>query len=157
MPVPSVPWLLMVLALASPFPVCAQFTFTTNNGTITVTGYTGTNPMVVVPSTTNGFPVTSIGISAFEYKTFTSITIPGSVTNLGDNAFRNCGSLSNVFLSDGLARIGNGAFSFCPKLVQLAIPNSVTFVGDSAFSATALTNIVVPANVAYVGPGAFAA
>jgi hypothetical protein len=36
----------------------AQFTFTTNNGAITVTEYTGAGGNVVIPSAINGYPVT---------------------------------------------------------------------------------------------------
>ncbi len=53
--------------LAVPALVQAQFTFTTNNGAITITGY---NPAAglnaVIPAATNGYPVTSIGDYAFE-------------------------------------------------------------------------------------------
>jgi hypothetical protein len=44
----------------------AQFTYVTNAGTITITGYTGPGGSVVVPDTIEGFPVTTIGDSAFE-------------------------------------------------------------------------------------------
>ena len=56
--------LLMLLALAE--GVQAQFSFTTNNGTITITRYTGTDVVVVIPSSINGYPVTSIGDMAFQ-------------------------------------------------------------------------------------------
>ena len=48
--------------------VNAQFTFTTNNGAIMITGYTGSGGAVFIPSTTNGYPVTSIGDAAFSNK-----------------------------------------------------------------------------------------
>jgi hypothetical protein len=61
--------------------VQAQFTFTTNNGAITITGYTGSGGAVAIPSTTNGYPVTTtIRDYAFNWCTsLTSVTIPGSV------------------------------------------------------------------------------
>src|SRR5258708_23772698 len=43
----------------------AQFNYTTNNGAITITLYTGSGGIVTVPDTINGFPVTTIGDSAF--------------------------------------------------------------------------------------------
>src|SRR5712671_6575229 len=141
--------------LALPAVVQAQFTFTTNNGAITITGYTGSGGAVVIPDTTNGYPVTSIRSSTFEYKNLTSVTIPGSITNIGDSAFNNCSSLTNVTLSDGLANIGNYAFQGCFKLAGVTIPNSVTIIGNYAFSSTALTNVVIPANVTIIGGGAF--
>ena len=43
----------------------AQFTFITNNGAITITGYTGPGRAVTIPDTINGLPVTSIGEMVF--------------------------------------------------------------------------------------------
>ena len=62
----------------------------------------------------------------------TSVTIPNSVTSIGDKAFYNCSSLTSV-------TIGNG----------------VTSIGDYAFCNAALTSIVVPDNVTFIGEGAF--
>jgi hypothetical protein len=53
----------LLLVLALPAVVRAQFTFTTNNGTITT--YTESGGPVTIPSTINGLPVTSIGDGAF--------------------------------------------------------------------------------------------
>jgi hypothetical protein len=66
-----------LLLLTLPRLTQAQFTFTTNNGTITITGYTGPGGAVTIPDATNGYPVVCIADSAFYYKTIvTSMTIP---------------------------------------------------------------------------------
>jgi len=83
MKTPIKPLLSALLLLALPAAVHAQFTFTTNNGAITITKYTASGGDVIIPDTTNGYPVTSIGSTAFEYAGLTSVTIPDSVTNLG--------------------------------------------------------------------------
>jgi hypothetical protein len=56
----------LLLLLTLPAAVQAQFNFTTNNGTITITGYTGPGGAVTIPSAINVLPVTSIGDDAFE-------------------------------------------------------------------------------------------
>ena len=61
----------------------AQFHYTTNNGTITITGYTGPGGLVIVPSTINGLPVTVIGDNSFSYcADLVGITIPNDVTRI---------------------------------------------------------------------------
>ena len=62
-----------------------EFNYTINNGTITITGYTGPGGAVTIPDTINGLPVTSIGDCAFYNCTsLTSVTIPNSVTSIGN-------------------------------------------------------------------------
>jgi formylglycine-generating enzyme required for sulfatase activity len=87
-----------LLLLALPAVGQAQLLFTTNNGAITITGYTGSPTVLNIPSATNGYPVTSIGDRAFSNCTsLTSVTIPNSVTSIGYNAFYGCTSLTNVY------------------------------------------------------------
>src|SRR5580692_4598115 len=117
-------WLMLLLPV-SPAMVKAQLMLETNNGSIMITGFTG-GGNVVIPATTNGYEVTSIGISAFSFCTsLSSITIPGTVTNIGIDAFNDCSSLTNVVLSDGIVSIGDLAFGFC-GLISVTIPDSVT-------------------------------
>src|ERR1035438_9310400 len=60
-------WILPVLLLALPIVVEAQYTYTTNNGTLTITQYTGPGGDVIIPDTITGLPVTSIGIRSEEH------------------------------------------------------------------------------------------
>jgi len=66
-------------------PAMAQFTFTTNNGAITITeGCTDySRSVVIIPSTINGYPVTSIGVNAFNGCPLTSVVNLDSVTSIG--------------------------------------------------------------------------
>ena len=126
--------LLVLLFLALPAAVHAQFDFTTNNGTLTVKKYTGTGGAVTIPDTTNGLLVTSIAEMAFvQNPLLTGVTVPNSVTNIGDNAFYNCTSLAKVALGSGVNNIGWGAFAFCTHLTNLTVPSSVTKIGNEAF------------------------
>ena len=79
----------LVLWLITPQLRALDFTCTTNNGAITITGYTGPGTVVILPSSINGLPVTSIGEGAFSHCTnLTNLRIPHSVTNVGRGAFQ---------------------------------------------------------------------
>ena len=85
---------MLLLPLLFPPVVQAQFNYTNNgDGTVTITGYTAPVTAVTIPNTINGLPVTSIGYDAFYNGAtpgpgiLTSVTIPDSVTSIGDFAF----------------------------------------------------------------------
>ena len=63
----------------------------------------------------------------------TSVTIPGSITSIGDSAFRGCTSLTSVTIPDSVTSIGDYAFRGCTSLTSITIPDSVTTIGSSAF------------------------
>src|ERR1039458_8440071 len=58
------------LLLLLPVVSQCQYQYTTNNSTITITGYTGSGGAVTIPSTINNLPVTSIGEYAISYAVF---------------------------------------------------------------------------------------
>lgn len=105
------------------------------NGTITINKYIGSEPDVTIPSQIDGKKVTSIGFSAFmDNQNLKSVTIPDSITEIGGYAFNNCGSLEQVELSDGLGSIGVYAFWGCNSLKNITIPNSLNDVKGGAFA-----------------------
>jgi hypothetical protein len=136
-------WLLLVV----PSIVQAQFTFTTNSDdTITLTQYTGSNNVVVIPAATNGYPVTSLGYGSFSSTNIISVTIPGSVTSIGDEAFAGCNNLAGITFPGSLTNIGIAAFNSCWSLTNVSIPANVANIGDYAFVfCTNLTAINVDA------------
>ena len=85
-----------------------------------------------------------------------SYTIPGSVNNIGVQAFYSCNNLTNVTLSRGITSIAESAFRDCERLACVTVPDSVTNIGDSAFSrCTGLKSIKIPDNIASIGFSAF--
>jgi hypothetical protein len=145
----------------------AAFTYTINDGAIDITGYVGSGGVVIIPTNINGLTVTSIGEDAFYATSLTSVTIPGSVTNIGFQAFSGCSSLiaitvaaTNLFYSST-----NGVLFDKSQSTLIAypggiggsytIPNSVTSIGDVAFQGCILTNVTIPDSVTNIGAYAF--
>src|SRR6266487_722035 len=117
---------LLLLPLFSPAAsVQAQFEYRIDNGTITITGYTGPGGAVVIPDTINSLPVTSIGQSAFELHTsLTSVTIPDSVASIGRFAFARCDGLPSVTVPGSVTNIAGFAFFYCTSLNAITVDAS---------------------------------
>lgn len=89
--------------------------------------------------------VTSIGNWAFSESGLTSIVIPNGVTKIGSYAFSWCSDLAEVSFPDTLTTIGSSAFYECVSLTDAALPDSVTVLGDSVFwDCRSLKNVTIP-------------
>ncbi len=101
--------------------------------------------------------VTSIGNYAFEgCSGLTSATIGNSVTSIGNYAFEGCSGLTSIDIPNSVTAISSGAFTGCSGLTSVDIPNSVTSIGSGAFSGcSGLTSVSIPASVISIGKHAF--
>jgi hypothetical protein len=131
----------------------SDFTYVTENGGVTITGYTGNEKAVVIPETINGTPVTAVGKSAFTRKKLTGVTFPGTVTVIGEKAF-SYNRLTDLTLPDSVAVVEYMAFSN-NRLSKVNLPNSLTSIGMSAFAGNRLKTIFLPDSLEYIGDMAF--
>ncbi|MBR1717472.1 MAG: leucine-rich repeat protein, partial [Paludibacteraceae bacterium] len=84
------------------------------------------------------------------------VTIPNSVTSIGDSAFYRCSGLTSVTIGNSVTSIGERAFEFCSSLTSVTIPNSVTSIGDVAFwQCSGLTSVTIGNSVTSIGNQAF--
>ena len=117
-----------------------DYTYEENeDGTITITSYTGDAEELVIPSEIDGKTVSAIGSGIFSplnggNSTVKKITVPASVKTIGEEAFACATALEEVYIEDGVTEIGNSAFASCINLKKITIPKSVTKIGDYAFS-----------------------
>ena len=63
----------------------------------------------------------------------TSITIPSSVTSLGNNCFESCSGLTSITIPSSVTSLGYWCFSYCSGLTNITIPSSVTYLGSKCF------------------------
>jgi hypothetical protein len=98
--------------------------------------------------------ITTIGDDAFAGNLLTTVTIPNSVTTIGDEAFA-WNLLTTVTIPNSVTSIGDDAFAG-NSLTSVTIPNSVTSIGAYAFFGNLLTTVTIPNSVTTIGDGAFA-
>ena len=154
--------ILLVVSLFPATPLSAHaateddYTYKVKNGEATITSYAGPGGDVTIPSTLGGYPVTILQGEHYEddwgddcYNSVfgsgvVSVTIPESVTIIGDYAFYDCYNLTSVMIGNGVTTIGNCAFSGCESLTSVNIPASVTYIGGNAFGyCLSLVEIIV--------------
>jgi len=144
-------------------------------GGITITGYTGSRSNVIIPETIQGINVTEIAdraffvrgnwrvVEGFFYRyeregpqIIKSVSIPNTVTRIGNWAFANQKLLRNVVLPDSLIEIDAEAFNGC-GLRSITIPAHVTNIGFGAFRDNELTEVIFSENgrLATIGREAF--
>jgi hypothetical protein len=126
-----------LLLLTAPIAMQAQFTYETNDGSITITGYDGPGGSVVIPATINGLNVTSIGNGAFDAANLTSVTIPAGVASIGQFAFYFCTNLVSVTMSSNIASIRGYAFQNCASLAGIYFYGNAPNLASSVFGGDA--------------------
>jgi len=160
-----------VFNLTANAAIDGYFTYTVSNGEATITDCNESiSGDVTIPTTLGGYPVTSIGDSAFyNCSSLTSITIPDSVTSIGYLAFYSCFSLASI-------DVKNSNMSYCSEdgvlfnkdkteLIRYpegkwdgtyTIPNGVNSIAKYAFSFNqSFSEINIPDSVVSICECAF--
>ena len=101
--------------------------------------------------------VTLIGEEAFNDCGLLDVKLPDSLITIDNGAFMNCTGLSNsLIIPDAVTTIGNNAFDYCFRIKDLVIGRSVATIGEKAFSrCSGLASITIPGSVTTIGDRAF--
>ena len=115
------------------------------SGGIAITGYSGSDTVLVIPSMIDGKAVTSIDEYAFwECSSLKSVKIPGSVMYIGEGAFEDCSSLTSIEMPGSVTSIDECAFAGCSSLPSIEIPGSVMYIGADVFEGcNSLTSVKI--------------
>lgn len=168
-----------------------EFAYTLIDGKAEILGYEGTDTEIKIPESIAGFTVAGIGDYAFAgYENVTSVIIPDTVTYIGECAFADT-AIKTITIPASVTKIGNLAFDCCYELTDIiidegneyfvnvdghlytkdmtkliryditkeetefVIPNTVTTIGGGAFSEAMLTNITISESVKVIEKNAF--
>lgn len=109
-----------------------------------------------ISSNGKNYTVTEIGNWAFkEWNTLTEVTLPNTVEIIGFQAFFNCSNLTKVIIPEGVRKIGQNAFNGCSQLTSITIPSTITNM-DTAFSGnTALSHVTLTNGISKISSNAF--
>jgi hypothetical protein len=116
-------------------------------GDVGLSGYTGTNPIIVIPEGITYISNSPFAVNGNDF--ITSIHIPSSVTWFSHyDTFRGMKVLRTVTFEPGLTMILERAFADCPMLDDVVLPGTLIRLGANAFeNCTNLKRIVVPPSV----------
>ncbi|WP_186893512.1 leucine-rich repeat protein [Acetobacterium malicum] len=156
---------------------------TSGTDQLTITRYLGNAAAVSIPATIGGKPVVAIGAAVFKNNwVLTAVTIPSTVTSIGEEAFYFCEKMNAVDINEGtsdlvigknafysnvnlttitlpknLVRLEEKAFYGCEKLatVNFVTDCRLTSIAKDGFSRCSLTSIALPDQLQTIGEYAF--
>ena len=132
----------------SAFYGCSALTEVTIPQSVTSIGYHAFFLCTGLHSLTINDAATSIGKEAFMHCSLTSLSLGEYIKTIGDSAFQQCGSVTEVTIPQSVTSIGERAFKFCYGLTNVTIPEKVeTIERDTFNSCFSLKSITLPAEL----------
>lgn len=134
-----------------------DYQFNPSTETYTVAGpASDPTSQVALLAMVDGYPVTSIAENAFVTSLITSLSMPWTITEIGEGAFKSCRYLEHVTLSPSITEIPNNCFAGCGVLEECVVPEGVTTIGKSAFEGcSTLESLILPSTITTVNARCF--
>ena len=103
----------------------------------------------------NNYSVVRATNGAFQNTDITGITLPNSITSLGNSCFKLCNKLTSVKLPDNITSLGDETFMTCSKLSSINIPNTLTSLGEFCLAFCNVTKLTLPNSITNLGNNCF--
>ena len=116
------------------------------NGTISITGYYGSETIVTIPQTIEGKDVTDLGSQAFSTyadgkngcRNVEEFILPSTLKTVASNAFHGCVGLKRIVIPEGVERLEGQLFYSCSGLEYIEFPSTLTYIAmEETYSAFA--------------------
>jgi hypothetical protein len=113
---------------------------------VNLAGYNTINGWDAYPSDNTGSMPNLLSKGVFQNSGLVGVTLPASLTKIGDYAFQNCDALDSPTLPASLTKIGDYAFQNCTLIRRVIFPSSLEEIGTQAFKATGLIAVNLSGN-----------
>ena len=121
------------------------FQYKNCNDHIEIIGSSNVQGMLSIPEEIDGLPITIILPGAFkDAGSLSEVFLPITVEEIGDEAFAGCCNLRSVHFSPVLRSIGKRAFYNCSRIKVMILPDTVQTIGEEAFAECSLQNVILP-------------
>ena len=117
------------------------YLFYSVDGTNYLVNYIGTDINLILPATCNGETYVIHDFAFMQSNALNlpgnikSVTIPDSVTSIGQYAFWNC-EITSIIIPDSVTHIGGNAFQYCRNLEFITLGSNIANIGSYAFYET---------------------
>ncbi len=101
----------------------------------------------------DGYALDYIPMWMFDNTAISTITIPPSVKDIQQGAFKNCSKLTSIVIPSNVTTLGKEAFMNCPLLTEVTIPSTITSMDASVFYSCGIETATVACET--IGAGAF--
>jgi len=136
------------------------------NGTTKLTAFDAKNVTTIGKSAFMGSGIENVTFNSVEIierlafqncSKLTSVTIPTTLTTLGDQVFYNCSKLETVTFDTPtqLTTIPANTFANCEMLASIVIPEGIVTIANGAFNSAALGEVTLPTTASNIHANAF--